>query len=555
MSKESSIRKAPLVQVAHSDSPLHQPTRSPDSQELDGLQNLANQSAGVKEINKIDRLANNQDAAVDEAPVVEDPAESSIGSFLGKVGEKAIKGKTVATGGAIAAAATNSDKMAVIKSNIANDTFVGIQHISQSIYSARDFYEKQDFKSFTACILDLTQGFVALEAKIKVTGLAPELIPVIGGAITGIRQWENLNRVDNSMEALEKITRKIKLEKGDEKVIKAFKKEQQISKIKHGAQSIIAFASIAAPFIPGGSTIFGILQAIIPTVSWIRDTWVSHVESTANEAKSKAERRLGLDESNDNSSDELSEIKDVMIQENQVNGLVGSGLITEESLTGNNFTIRKLVELRHEYEAATNALKSKNPFTEEAKTESLRLTEMKRGLDRAIKDYNSRMQKVVTGPLAKHFKPVTSNAVKNLHDYHLTCIQNIMKDGKKRQDEREKLETTFLGTLRSYCMKNEQKEKIINELYDGEVPKTIDIKLAEMTAETQDHFWSKTLTQIDNVLVEVEQSKATLIANMGKILNRNKKSILENSKGQGGLFQNAKDFDADVKQLINTLNL
>jgi hypothetical protein len=104
-------------------------------------------------------------------------------------------------------------------------------------------------------------------------------------------------------------------------------------------------------------------------------------------------------------------------------------------------------------------------------------------------------------------------------------------------------------------MKEEQKEKIIQELYGGKIPEPIDIKLAEMTVDTQDYFWGKTETEIGNSLLEVQKSKATLVADMSKILKRNKQMILDNMHGDGKLFQSEDNFDSDLKIVVNTLNL
>lgn len=549
MSKESSVRELPREKVAVSDTPLGQSAQGPEHQDIDKLQNLADQSSGVKQTEKTASLANAQVNNKD-TDVVEDPGEWSVGAVMGKAGEMALKGKTVAAGAGLAAAATK--EVQVDQSNLTNDILTGVQHVSQFVYSARDFYEKKDWKSGAACFLDIAKGLLALEEKIKVTGLAPDFIPVIGGAISGLRQWDNLSRVDDSMKSLEKVMGKIKLEKGDEKIIKAFKKEQQINKIKHGAQAIIAFASMAAPLIPGGlgQVIFGVLQGIIPAISTIRDQWINYVESTANKAKAQAEKRLGVEESKGQSKEDLSEINEIMVQESKNNALVGSGLVTEDSLTGKNFSIRKLTETYHALEGARAELKAKDPSDQDYEEMDTKVKELERGLNAAISDYNFRMGKMTNKYFKKHFTPATLENVKKLHDYHLLCIHNIMKDGKERQDARSK--KGFFGQL---VMKEEQKEKIIQELYGGKIPEPIDIKLAEMTVDTQDYFWGKTETEIGNSLLEVQKSKATLVADMSKILKRNKQMILDNMHGDGKLFQSEDNFDSDLKIVVNTLNL
>ena len=58
----------------------------------------------------------------------------------------------------------------------------GLQHATQTLYSVRDLYEKRDWKSAGAMLLDVVNAFLAIEDKVKVIGLAdakrPQFIKV-----------------------------------------------------------------------------------------------------------------------------------------------------------------------------------------------------------------------------------------------------------------------------------------------------------------------------------------------------------------------------------------
>lgn len=525
--KDISPKSEPVAVNASSAS-----ANGPEHQHFDLLQTLADQSAMVKRTEKTGEIANEE-------------------STFAKVGAGS---KMMSAGTGIAAAATSDSAVENINHagnhddwGISNDFMVGIQKTTQVIYSVQDAIDKKDNKSIMAAVLDMTNGLFELEKKLHVAGVSEEVFPIIGGAITGLRQLLNARRVSESMETLNTISAKPVFSEEDKNIINEFKKEQQISLIKHSMQSVIGFASMASPLLgPIGPVAFSALQAMIPLVATIRDKWINYVESTTNKAK----KRLGVDQGVDGATSDLSIVQDLMVQESKNNALLSADLVPEDELTADKFSIRKLMETYNILQSSKENLKSKDPKDDDYSNAETHVKNIEQGLDAAIIEYNDEMGRMTNTYFKQSFKPITINTVQKLHDYHIQCIHNIMVQAKEREQKLQEA-ASFLRLF----MKTEEKQAILVELYDGKVPEKTDIKLAEMTAETQDYFWEKTQKAIGDAVKEVQMSKATLVAKMNKIMKKNKNAILKNMYGDGKFFQSEKEFDSDVKAVISTLDL
>ena len=555
MPKVSSTRDLPRVRVAASEDTLAQSAKGPESQQVDQLQTLADQSLGVRETEKAASMANAQATAGGDQTSDADPGSTWMGALGAKLGPGS---KMVSAGTGVLAAGTTDEALKKMDHpgdhdqwGITNDVLVGVQHSTQLIYSLQDCIEKKDPKSGLAVIADITNGLLALEKKLHVVGVSEDLFPVLGGAISGLRQLLNAKRVSESLDTLNTIGNKPVFSEDDKKIINAFKKEQQVSLIKHGLQSLIAFASMASPLLgPAGPVVFPILQAIIPTIATIRDQWINYVESSANKAKAKAQKRLGVESDKGDATGDLSFLQDVMVQESKNNALLAADLVTEDELTADKFSIRKLMETYNVLQSSKADLKTKDPNDDDYGIAEACVEDMESGLKAAIDEYNVVMGRMTSEYFKNAFTPITLDTVQKLHDYHIHCIHTIMVQAKERE---QKLQET--ASLLKLFMKTEEKQAILAELYGGKVPEKVDINLAEMTAETQDYFWVKTQKEIGNAVREVQMSKATLVDKMNKIMKKNKAAILKNMQGEGNLFQNEAKFDSDVKVVVNTLNL
>jgi hypothetical protein len=318
--------------------------------------------------------------------------------------------------------------------------------------------------------------------------------------------------------------------------------------IKHGTQAIINFASIAAPFMgPAGPVVFGVLKAVVPAVATIRDSWINHIEAT----HLKAVRRLGLDGSGQGSTDEAADLGNLLAQENKVNGVLDAGLVVEENITGNSFSIERMVAVYNELQFAKkelNALPAEDPGRDAAER---KVSGMENALQTAITEYNVEMARMTGSYFNADFKAVTMESIQKLHDYHVECMHNVLMDAANRQNRFD--ESLFMRIT----SKTEAKQKILKEFYGGKVPDKIDIRLSKLTAEADTKFWEKTRTAIGEAVKTVQMSKGTMIKKMNDIMKRNKEGILKQMhKADGkGLFQDPASFDSDVKQVVNTLSL
>jgi hypothetical protein len=542
MPKETSSRQLERQKVSVADTPLGMETKGPDSAGIDELQAKADAFVG-------------QQATATPTATEEDPGEMSMGSLLGKAGEMSIKGKDVAAGAGIANAATSDGAIEAAslpngkdEFGITNDVMVGVQHFAQVVYSARDYFEKKDWKSGVAMFLDMANGLNALIQKLDTLGVSEEVFPIIGGAIGGARQLLNLSRVNESMSTLNDMMAKVKLSAEDQKTIEAFKKEQNVSMIKHGTQAIINFASIAAPFMgPAGPVVFGVLKAVVPAVATIRDTWINHIEAT----HLKAEKRLGLDGSGKGSTKEVADLGNLLMQENKVNGIIDAELVVEENITGSSFSIEKMVAVYNELQFAKkelNALPAEDQGRDAAQE---KVSGMENALSTAITEYNTEMARLTGSYFNADFKPVNMESIQKLHDYHVECMHNVLLEAAERQ---RSIDESWFVAITS---KTQDKQKILKEIYGGKVPDKVDIRLSKLTAEADAKFWEKTRTAIGNAMKTVQMSKATMVKKMNDIMKRNKEGILKQmQKADGkGLFQDPASFDSDVKQVVNTLSL
>jgi hypothetical protein len=148
------------------------------------------------------------------------------------------------------------------------------------------------------------------------------------------------------------------------------------------------------------------------------------------------------------------------------------------------------------------------------------------------------------------FKPITIDQVDKLHEYHIACMHRVLEQGRERE---QRIEASY-GLLRRF-MKNEDKQKFLQQIYKGAVPDKVDIKLADVTAGASDYFWGKTREALTNAVLPAQMSKATLVKEMRQIMLRNRAGILEEMEGQGGMFQSNDTFEQDMNRVLNTLNL
>lgn len=541
--------KKPLAKekVPVSATPLGKAVDGPDRPSLDSLQSKADGSAQVSGLRKLAEAA--PQAVPDDSPEqaevqVEAPefAVESVKSRVEDAGASAFHEKTVS---AVAGIATTANDGGGLTMQVIDHVTSGLQHATQVLYSLRDLYEKRDWKSATASLLDIVNAFLAIEEKVKFAGLT-DAIPFIGGAITGFRQMINVSRINESMATLEAVMSKISLDADDQKVLKAFTKEQKIGQFKHATQSILGFARVVAEFF-GAGTIVGIAAGLVSAISTVRDQWVNYRERIVT----KAQDRLGLIGGvDDEDRSDIEELNGVMNLERGINITVALGDGMEEELTGKNFSIIKLVESYNALKTNMKQLDS-TPKDDPSYTElQARVREMERGMMTSVFEYNEDMTELTTKFFGGVFKPITLDQVDKLHEYHITCMQRVLQQGHERQ---QKIEGSY-SVLRRF-MKTEDKQKFLQQIYRGRVPEKVDIKLAEVSAEANSYFWGKTREALENALLPAQMSKATLVKEMRQIMLRNKESILENMEGTGSMFQSSETFNNDMDRVLNTLNL
>ena len=562
MSLSSFAKPLAREKVPVSATPLGKAVDGPDRPSLDSLQSKADGSAQVSGLRKLSEAA--PQSAQDQAPTSEPesvPQEASgfavepVKSKVEDKGASAFHEKTVSAVAGLASSANQGEGFysvsitdtASVSVDMKSLDFVttGLQHATQTLYSVRDLYEKRDWKSAGAMLLDVVNAFLAIEEKVKVIGLA-DAIPFIGGAITGFRQMINVSRVNESMSTLEQVMSKITLDAADQKVLKAFTKEQKIGQFKHATQSILGFARIVAEFF-GVGTIVGIASGLVSLVSTIRDQWVNYRERVVT----KAQDRLGLAggiEEEDRSG--IEELNDIMNLEGGIRVTVALGDGMEEELTGKNFSIIKLVESYNALQANVRQLDT-TPEDDPAYEElAARVDEMERAMMTGVYEYNEEMTHLTAKFFGGVFKPITLDQVERLHEYHIACMHRVLQQGRERQ---QKIEASY-SIFRPF-MKTEDKQKFLQEIYKGRVPDKVDIKLGEVSAEANDYFWGKTREALNNALLPAQMSKATLVREMRQIMLRNKAGILEKMEGNGSTFQSAEAFEQDMNRVLNTLNL
>lgn len=545
--------KAPAAKAA--DAPA---VAGPDRPALDSLQSKADGSGQVAGLRRMSEVATSSGEAA-EVPAKQTDADSSLGQVVKQKvaddGASAFHEKTVSAVAGLASSAnegegfysasvTDTVSVSVDMSTLDFIT-TGIQHATQTLYAVRDLYEKRDWKSVAAMLLDVINAFLAIEDKVKFAGLA-DAIPFIGGAVTGFRQMINVSRINESMATLEQVMSKISLDDDDKKVLKAFTKEQKIGQFKHATQSILGFARIVAEFF-GVGTIVGIASGMVSLISTIRDQWVNYRERVVT----KAQDRLGLSggiEDEDRSN--IEELNDIMNLEGGIRVSVALGDGMEEELTGKNFSIIKLVESYNALQSNVRQLDSTPQDDPAYEQLAAQVDQMERAMMTSVFEYNEEMTELTAKFFGGVFKPITIDQVDKLHEYHIACMHRVLQQGKERQ---QKIEASY-SIFRPF-MKTEDKQKFLQEIYKGVVPDKVDIKLGEVTADASDYFWGKTREALTNALLPAQMSKATLVREMRQIMLRNRGSILENMEGKGSMFQSNDTFEQDMNRVLNTLNL
>jgi hypothetical protein len=547
--------KAPAAKAA--DAPA---VAGPDRPSLDSLQSKADGSGQVAGLRRMSDAAAPAGAAQDaQGPEKQSDSDASSGKVVKQgVEDKGASAFHERTVSAVAGLASSANQGEGFYSASVTDTVsvtvdmkdldfitTGIQHATQTLYAVRDLYEKRDWKSAAAMLLDVINAFLSIEDKLKVVGVA-DAIPFIGGAITGFRQMINVSRINESMATLEQVMSKISLDEDDKKVLKAFTKEQKIGQFKHATQSILGFARIVAEFF-GVGTIVGIASGMVSLISTIRDQWVNYRERVVTKAQDRLGLAGGVD---DEDRSNIEELNDIMNLEGGIRVSIALGDGMEEELTGKNFSIIKLVESYNALQANVRQLDSTpkdDPGYEEM---AAQVDQMERAMMTSVFEYNEEMTGLTAKFFGGVFKPITIDQVDKLHEYHIACMHRVLQQGKERQ---QKIEASY-SIFRPF-MKTEDKQKFLQEIYKGVVPDKVDIKLGEVTADASDYFWGKTREALTNALLPAQMSKATLVREMRQIMLRNRGSILENMEGNGSMFQSNDTFEQDMNRVLNTLNL
>lgn len=546
--------KAPVAKAAPG-------VAGPDRPGLDSLQSKADASAQVSGLQQLSDTATRATGAQEAA--VEAPAQPSLSDFKVTDQKTKVKDREATefherTAGMVAGAASAANdgkgaatmavgKTASVSVDLKAVDFVttGMQHALQTLYAARDLYETRDWKSASAMLLDVINGLLAVEEKVKVIGLG-DAIPFIGGAITGFRQMINASRVNESMSTMEAVMNKVSLDEKDKKVLAAFKKEQTINQYKHITQSLLSFGKVIGDAF-GVGTVFSIVSGMVGAVAAIRDKWISYREGVVM----KAQDRLGMEDGpEDDDRGSLEELNDVMNIEAGIRVSAALSEDVEDQLTGSKFSIMRLTESYNAWQTNRRVLdgtpKDDPSYKElEAKTAAL-----ESGLKAAIDEYNQEMAQLTAKHFGAVFKPVSLTQVEKLHDFHITCMHRLLQQGKERQD----FVDGSVSILRPF-MKKQDKQVYLKQIYNGRVPEKVDIKLADTTADADAYFWSKTRSAISNALLSTQMSKATIVKEMRQIMLRNQAEILDKMDGKGELFQSADTFENDMNRVLNTLTL
>jgi hypothetical protein len=522
----------------------------PDRASLDSLQSKADGSAQVKGLSKMAEAASPDSGGQSEIEM-QSLAEPKLSDFKVQKEDNKIpdKGATSFHEQTVSAVAGVANAVAPGDTGGLADILTGsLQQAGQAMYSARDFYEKGDWKSGAAMVTDMINAFIVMESKLNTFGIPglQDAVPFIGGAITGFRQMINVARVSESMDTLQVVMDKISLSPEDQAVLKAFTKEQRISQVKHATLSVLGFARLIGEFF-GAGPIVGAVAGVVSGVSALRDQWINYRERTVAKAQDRLDMKDGV-EGDDRT--ELEGLNDVLNQEAGVRITIALGDDMEEEITGDQFSIFKLAE-------SYNALQANKRELERADKEDpsyvdlqTKVTQMERALQTSIDEYNTEMTRLTDKFFGNIFKPVTLDQVQKLHDYHLTCMHRLLQQGKERQ---EKIEASN-GFVRFFS-KTQDKQKILQQLYGGKVPKKVDLKMADQSADAQAYFWGKTREALDNALLPAQKSKATLVKEMRQIMLKNKGTILDSMEGSGGMFQTEDSFESDMNRVLNTLNL
>ncbi|NDC77401.1 MAG: hypothetical protein EBZ67_05970 [Chitinophagia bacterium] len=488
-----------------------------EASRMDSLQSMADASTQVTDVQKLSDASSS-----DPLGPVEDEGASVFSE------------KKVAIAGQMGA--IGSTEMAGAKS-METLVFSEIQSAATILYNVRDLYEKRDWKTGVVLLLNAANAFLAVQQKIEVVPGLTGAIPFLGGVIGGLRGMVNTARVMESMETLDRVLDKVTLDDDDKAVLKAYRKEQKISQFRNVTASVLGFGKFVGEFF-GVGTFFSVAQGIVSAVFAIRDFWISSQEAKVNKAKS----RLGIEEMEDEDRNEVGEVAEILQNEDDIGWI-------QALVTGDNFSIKNLVEVYNRLETERQKLKECTPGGASAQKAKERIARLEGDLQTGVDNYNAEMA-MLTGPFeAGGFKPITVKQVQKLHDFHVTCMQNILTEAKQHM---EKIEWSLKGVFR--YIKGEDKEKILKEVYHGRVPQKIDIKLGALTADQQNYFWEKTQKALSDSLIVAQMSKATLIREMRQIMLRNKATILESSTGSG-LFSSEASFESDMNQVLNTIDL
>jgi hypothetical protein len=389
-------------------------------------------------------------------------------------------------------------------------------------------------------MLDVINGFLKVEEKLNNFGIPglTSALPFIGGAITGFRQMLNVSRVMESMTILEQVMAKVSLDEDDKKILKAYQKEQKISQYKHITQSVLGFARFVAEFF-GVGTFVAVAEGMVTAVFMIRDMW----NDSKEQSRIKAQKRLGIEQMDDGERENVSELSELFTTEDDIE-------YARLLVTGSNFSIMNVVTLYNTLEGEREKLKQVPPESNQLAAQQARIREMEADLNAGLDLYNSEMMGMVNEFEGVNFRPVTIDKVKLLHDFHITCMHQVLSEAKSNM---ESVEFSLKGLYR--FVKGEKKEDILKKVYRGKVPEKIDIKVGKLTASEQQYFWDKTQTALQNAIT-THISKNTLVNEMRQIMLRNKDTIIQGMVAGGSdMFTSEKTFEQDMNRILNTVNL
>lgn len=523
--------------VPVSATPLAPSAAGPDTSSIDSLQSKADGSA---QVSGLQALADTSASASSAEKVAGETAATSPGKERVEDGGASDFTEKKAAGG-IGMLKTGAETVGAIdKTGLSSLLLTEVQAAAQTIYTVRDLYQKRDWKTGAAMMLDVINGFLKVEAKIDSMGIPglTSAIPFIGGAITGFRQMLNVSRVMESMTVLEQVMSKVSLDEDDKKILKSYQKEQKISQVKHITQSVLGFARFVGEFF-GVGTFVSVAEGIVTAVFMIRDMWVDSKE----QSRIKAQKRLGIEDMDDGDREEVSELTELFSTEEDVE-------YARLLVTGSNFSIMNVVSLYNAMESERKKLTEIPPESDKLAAQQARVREMESSLNEGLQQYNSEMMSMVKHFDGYNFKAMTIDKVKVLHDFHVTVMQQVLSEAKANT---EKVEWSMKGLYR--FVKGEKKEDILKQVYGGKVPEKIDIKIGELTADQQQYFWEKTQTALRNAL-NTQLSKKTLVNEMRKIMLRNKDSIIQGMVAGGSdQFTSEQTFEQDMNRILNTVNL